>query len=149
MGTEFTKLRNDPAYAWLQEYSCVAVRYTLKYLADTFKAFFAGGGYPRFKSKLHTQDGFTIPQDVQIKEGSLYVPKLGWLRLKGANPYAYGRPCQARIKQEGTRSRPQWYVYLTYEVPANAVKQPAAQGTLGVDRNVGQATDSQGATRTA
>ncbi len=120
------------------------MRYTLKYLADAFKRFFAGGGYPRFKSKHHTQDGFTIPQKVKIKGTYLYVPKLGWLRLKGSNPYAAFMPRQARIRKEGTKANPKWYVYITYDVPREAVKPSAQTGTLGVDRNVGQATDSEG-----
>lgn len=63
LGTEFTTLRNDPAYPWLQEYSYHEVRYVLKYLADAFKAFFAGTrAYPRFKSKHHTPDGFHFHQ---------------------------------------------------------------------------------------
>ena len=145
MGTQFTKLRQDPAYAWLQEYSCHEVRYVLKYLADAYKAFFAGTrAYPRFKSKHHTRDGFTLAYGVKIVQGRLHVPKIGKLQLKGANPYAHYKPKQARICQEGTKTNPKWYAYITYEVPATDVKQGAETGTLGVDRNVGQATDSQG-----
>ena len=65
-------------------------------------------------------------------------------RLKGSNLYAHGQPVQARIRQEGTRARPKWYVYLTYAVPADSVRSGAATGVLGLDRNVGQVTDSAG-----
>ena len=142
---EFTALRQDPEYAWLQEYSCKSVRYVLKYLADAYQACFQGQrGYPAFKRKHAHQDGFTIPDQVQVGDHQLYVPRIGWLRLKGSNLYAHGQPVQARIRQEGSRARPKWYVYLTYAVPADSVRCGAATGMLGLDRNVGQVTDSEG-----
>ena len=145
LGQEFTALRRDPRYAWLQEYSCREVRYVLKYLADAYQAFFQGTrAYPRFQSRHRRQDGFTIPEQVQVRAQHLRVPRLGWLRLQGPNPYAYGQVRQARIRQEGTRARPKWYVYLTYAVPAVSVRAGAATGVLGLDRNVGQVTDSAG-----
>ena len=101
-------------------------------------------GRPTFKRKHACQDGFTIPDNVQVRDHQLYVPRIGWLRLKGSNLYAHGQPVQARIRQEGTRARPQWYAYLTYAVPAPAVRTGAASGVLGLDRNVGQVTDSEG-----
>ncbi len=145
LGKEFTALRQDPEYAWLQAYSFTAVRYVLKYLADAYQAFFQGlRGYPVFKRKHDHQDGFTLPERVQVRDNQLYVPRSGWLRLKGSNLYTHGQPVQARIRQEGTRARPQWYVYLTYAVPADSVRCGAATGVLGLDRNVGQVTDSAG-----
>ena len=143
LGQEFTALRREPGSAWLQEYSFSAVRYVLKYLADAYQGFFQGTrGQPRFQSRHRRQDGFTIPEQVQAQQ--LRVPRIGWLRLQGHNPYAYGQVRQARIRQEGTPARPQWYVYLVYAVPADSVRAGAASGVLGLDRNVGQVTDSAG-----
>jgi len=99
------------------------VKYSLEYLADAFQAFFAGGGYPRFKSKYHTQDGFTIPSEVKVSDSHLYVLKAGWLRVKGHNPYADCPPRQARIRQEGTKSKPKWYGYITYIVSTDLLCQ--------------------------
>ncbi len=145
LGKEFTALRRDPENAWLQEYSFKSVRHVLKYLADAYIAFFQGQrAHPTFKSKHAFRDGFTIPDDVQVRDHQLRVPRIGRLRLKGSNLYAQGQPVQARIRQEGTCARPQWYAYLTYAVPADSVRAGAAKGTLGLDRNVGQVTDSDG-----
>ena len=142
---EFTALRNSQEYDWLQEYSFHEVRHSLKYLADAYQAFFKGQrGFPKFKSRYRGNDGFTIPSSVKIKEHMLFVPRIGWLRLKGSNRYADGRPLQARIIQEGTTSRPKWYAYIAYEIPVSMAVQGASTGTLGLDRNVGQATDSNG-----
>ncbi len=144
LGKEFTALRREPRYAWLQAYSFGEVRYVLKYLAEAYQAFFQGTrADPRFQSRHRRQDGFTIPEQVQVRAQHLRVPRLGWLRLQGRNPYAYGQVRQARIRQEGTRARPKWYVNLTYAVPADSVCAGAATGVLGLDRNVGQVTDSE------
>ncbi len=144
MGTEFTALRNSETYGWLQHYGHKEVKYTLKYLADAFKRFFAGEGHPRFKSKHHTQDGFTIPSHVKIHSSHLSVPKVGKLLLKGSNPYADSEPLQVRVRQEGSPTRPKWYAYVFYCVRVDAVKPGADHGILGLDRNAGQATDSAG-----
>ena len=45
---------------------------------------------------------------------------------------------------EGTEPYPQWQAHVGHEVPADPVKQPARDGAIGLDRNVGQATDRDG-----
>ncbi len=143
LGREFTALRRDTP--WLQEYSCAAVRYTLKYLADAYRQCFAGpGSHPRFKAKHRTVDGFTVADNVSIRHGRLRVPRIGCLQLKGANSYTDCPPLQVRIRQEGTTAKPQWYTYVVYAVPVHQVKPGAQTGSLGLDRNVGQCINSQG-----
>ncbi len=147
MGLEFTALRHPPPTAWLQDYSFKAVRHILKYLADAYQAFCKGQrGYPKFKSRYRNQDGFTISSDVELVDHHLHVPRIGKLRVKGSNLYAAsGKALTARIVKAGTAVRPKWYVHVTYAVPISKVKKGAADGTVGLDRNVGQATDSEGA----
>ncbi len=48
------------------------------------------------------------------------------------------------MRKEGDARHPQWYAHVFHEVPADRVPLLAATGTLGLDRNVGQATDSDG-----
>ena len=143
----FTELRNDPAHAWLKAYPFHCVRYSLKYLADAYKRFLAdpaNEGKPRFKARHCTVPAFTIPSDIQIRDGRLRVPKVGWLRVAGSNRYADCQPLTVRVRMEGTEQHPKWYAYVCYAVPAAQVQPPAADGALGLDRNVGQATDSEG-----
>ncbi len=54
-------------------------------------------------------------------------------------------PLTARIVKAETAVRPKWDVHVTYAVPISKVKKGAADGAVGLDRNVGQATDSEGA----
>ena len=147
LGQRFTKLRNDPDHAWLKEYPAVCVRYSLKYLADAYRRYFKDPqteGKPRFKARHRTVPAFTIPDAVKLDGDGLRVPKVGWLRLAGSNPYAGCQPLTVRVRREGTEQRPKWYAYVCYAVPVEHVKQPAPDGALGLDRNVGQATDSDG-----
>ncbi len=145
LGKEFTALRRDPGHDWLRQYGHKEVKYVLKYLADAYRTFLSGRrGCPRFKARHRHRGGFTIPSHVTIRDSCLRVPKAGWCRLRGRNSYAGCHPLQARIRQEGTPARPKWYVYLTCAVPATQVNSGAHTGITGLDRNVGQCTDSTG-----
>ncbi len=142
---EFTALRRQPEYDWLQEYSFAAVRHTLKYLADAYRKFLSGqGGPPRFKARHRTIDGFTIPDRVSLSATHLRVPRIGWLRVKGSHLYADCQPLQVRVRKEGTSGSPRWYVYVVYAVPVDQVRQGADRDTVGLDRNVGQVMTSDG-----
>ena len=130
--TEFTQLRNDQEYAWLQEYSFACVRHTLKQLSQAFENCFAGrAGKPRFKAKHKTTPSFTIPDHVRIAAGKIHIPKVGKVRLRrrGENPYPDGVPKQARVYKQGKN----WYVSVTYEI-AEPVR--VDNGVVaGIDRN--------------
>ncbi len=101
-------------------------------------------GPPHLQAQARPPGWLHLPDKVQVRHQPLRVPRSGWWRLKGSNLYAQGQPVQARIRQEGTRARPKWYAYLTFAVPAGSVRAGAATGVLGLDRNVGQVTDSDG-----
>ena len=144
MGQYLTVLkRRQP---WRQQYHAPITRYPLQYLADAYKTAFQGAkGWPKCKSRFRDTPACTIPQDVQLADGGLTVPKIGWMQLKGSNPYAHGEPRLVRVRQEGLPGRPKWYVYIFYKVPADSTKQGAQEGVLGLDRNVQQCVASDGA----
>ncbi len=125
-------MRNDPAYAWLQEYSSHCVRHTLKHLSQAFQNFFdSPAGRPRFKAKHKTPPSFTIPDHVRIAHGKIQIPKVGKVRLRrrGENLYPDGVPKQARIYEQGKN----WYVSVIYEIdePVRVDNGVVA----GIDRN--------------
>ncbi len=100
--------------------------HVLKHLADAYQAFFQGQrAGPRCQARHRTQDGFPIADAASISHGHLRVPRIGWLRLKGANRYADCTPVQGRVRQEGIRPRPQWYAYGVHAVPAAQVRSGA------------------------
>ncbi|MYA04481.1 MAG: IS200/IS605 family element transposase accessory protein TnpB [Caldilineaceae bacterium SB0664_bin_22] len=150
--------------SWLGDLPYAPLRYTAKYLANAYTRFHAAWdvaaaqgktlgvrksdgkpkGFPKYKRKFDRDDGFTIPSDVRMDGDRLHIPKVGWVRLEGSGWYRGCKPKQVRIRKEGTEEHPKWYAYVFHEVPVDRLKPPAWTGAVGVDRNVGQATDSEG-----
>ncbi|MXX23095.1 MAG: transposase [Rhodospirillales bacterium] len=131
LGKAFTQLRR--VTPWLQAMPYAPVRYTLKYQADAWRRFFRGeAGPPRFKKR--GRDSVTIPQDVRIRDGKLWFPRIGWLRLRrrGGNPYPNAEPVQAVLR----RVNGKWMAIVCYAVAAPA--RPDDGTVTGVDMNVGQ-----------
>ena len=125
---------------WLRKHSCTIVRYTLRYQADAWKAFFEGrDGYPEWKHR-NSDPSVTIPENIRIRDRKLAVPKVGWLsiRRRGGNRYPAGRPVKAVIRRIGRR----WEAVVCYEVPAP--QQNDNGRIIGIDRNAGQVADSDG-----
>ena len=116
LGPEFTKLRNSAGHEWLKELPFTEVRYVLKRYADAMKEARKGArGFPRFR---HREDGdsFTIPQDVRITDGKLYITRVGWVPIsrRGGDPWAYGKAKQAVVVKHPNGK---WYVSVFWEVP--------------------------------
>ena len=73
---------------WLRMHSYTIVRYTLRYQADAWKAFFESrAGYPKWKHR-YSNPSFTIPEDVRIRDGKLAIPRVGGpsIRRRRGNP---------------------------------------------------------------
>ena len=145
----FSRLRNSELHTWLRDVSSRAVSYEMKHLAEAFKGFFrrvASGsgkpGYPRLKSVRRDRNSFTIvftPTEKWLQGRKLKVPKVGWLRLAGNNPHSAGRPKQATVYQDAGK----WYASVLYELP-DALPVATPRVAVGIDRNVGQITVSDG-----
>ena len=158
----------DQDLSWLRDLPSGPVRHVLKYLDAAYRRFHRahaeakaeGRSLPRRKSDGKPQylprrkgrqgrkpDGFTIPDHVRMDGDRLYMPRMGWARLeRGRNfPYRGCAPKTVRLLKEGTDRHPKWYATVAYAVPTARLKPAANDGELGVDRNVRQATDSEGA----
>ena len=120
----------------MQDHSYTVLRYTLKYLADAWKAIFRGTlGYPKRKFR-HGMISFTIPNgSARVAGDKLAVPKVGRLSLRrrGGNPYPDGKPVQAVAGREGKR----WYAVDYWKMKQEHTMRDGH--AIGVDRNVGQA----------
>ncbi len=126
---------------WLGELPGHTVRYTVKHLAEACKRFFDGAGRPVWKRKFKDTPKFTVPDNIKIKGKKIYIPKLGWVRVTGENPYAGYKPKQATFKYEAGN----WYVSILYEVPdPRPVRPTRPVNPVGIDRNVGQVALSTG-----
>lgn len=147
IGKAFTQMKCASEYAWLNTYPSKEVKYAFKYLQDAVDAYYKDPerGMPKFKSKYAGHDGFTIPQNVKLPHGNLWVPKLGWVQLGlWANPYADSHPVMVRVTKDETGKPPRWYANIVFAVPDYMVQPAARDGALGVDFNAGQYFDSDG-----
>ncbi|MCY4610381.1 MAG: transposase [Gammaproteobacteria bacterium] len=139
MGKVFTILRRH-SYKWLQGYSANIVKNSLQPIETAYKAFFAdlktGGKLnrkpPRFHGKYTTPLSFPINYvTAKISGDSLFVQKVGWMKMVGNNPYPDGEFKSGRIRHECGN----WYAYLVYEVETQASLSHTIR-EVGVDRNV-------------
>ena len=140
LGKAYTAHRNSNGHEWLRELPFAEVRYTLKRQADAWSGFLKGDrGHPKFKGR-GAEAGFTIPDNVRIKDGRIAVSKCGEYRIRrrGGSPHPDGKPKQAVFKREGGK----WFCTVFYEV---AIDRRADDGiVIGVDRNLGQCALSTG-----
>jgi putative transposase len=111
---------------------CQLVQQALKDLDRAFKAFFEQRArFPRFKSKKRDEPRFRIPQRVKVEDSKVYVPKIGWIRMRQSQPIDH--PIKgATFKKDGGGH---WYVSLTAEFEIPDVPLPPAnpERVVGID----------------
>ena len=132
LSAELTALKGKPETAWLAECDSQALQQVLKDLHRAFVNFFERRArYPRFKSRKRDGGRFRIPQRVKIADGEVYVPKIGWVRIRQSREVD-GVTKSATFSREADGH---WYVSLTveFEMPAVAIPQPDPAKVIGID----------------
>ena len=141
---EFTQLKKQSEYQWLNEVSNNVTKQAIKDACNTYKRFFKGQcKYPKFKSKKHStpsfyQDNIKIQfTDTHVKVESFSMSKkqnkqkLNWIKLceKGRIPTdcKYMNP---RFTYDGLY----WYVSVGIEVNDNTTL-PSNEG-IGIDLGI-------------
>ena len=141
---EFTQLKKQSEYQWLNEVSNNVTKQAIKDACNTYKRFFKGQcKYPKFKSKKHStpsfyQDNIKIQfTDTHVKVESFSMSKkqnkqkLNWIKLceKGRIPTdcKYMNP---RFTYDGLY----WYVSIGIEVNDNTTL-PSNEG-IGIDLGI-------------
>ena len=141
LGRSFTTLRQGIC-RWLQGYSAYIVKSSLQPIEMAYREFFKdqesgrrlNRGLPRFHGKYTMAPSFPIDCHCARQVGSsLYVQKIGWMKLVGNNPYPDGVFKSGRVRHECGK----WYVYLVYEVETQARLLQEFQ-EVGLDRNVSE-----------
>lgn len=132
LSAELTALKKQSETAWLASVNAQALQQTLRDLDRAFANFFARRArFPRFKSKKRDEASFRIPQRVKVANGRVYVPKVGWVRIRQSMPVDLPTK-SATFKQDATGN---WYVSLTATFTMPDVPLPAAcaDTVVGVD----------------
>ena len=141
---EFTQLKKQSEYQWLNEVSNNVTKQAIKDACNTYKRFFKGQcKYPEFKSKKHStpsfyQDNIKIQfTDTHVKVESFSMSKkqnkqkLNWIKLceKGRIP----TDCKY-INPRFTYDGLYWYVSVGIEVNDNTTL-PSNEG-IGIDLGI-------------
>jgi putative transposase len=70
-------------FPWLGEVPSQPLQQTLMDLEKAFQRFFAKkAAYPAFKAKHRSSPGLRWPQGVQINGRAIWLPKLGWVKVR-------------------------------------------------------------------
>jgi putative transposase len=132
LSAELTRLKRQPGMEWLNEANAQSLQQALKDLHRSFANYFAKRArYPRFKSRKHDPARFRNPQDVRIEDDKVYVPKVGWVRIRQSRKVD-GTTKGATFRREADGH---WYVSLTaeFEMPDVPVPAPDPEKTIGID----------------
>jgi putative transposase len=100
------------ARPWYCEIHSTVLQQNLKRLEVAFKNFFEGRGYPKFKTKQRFKSFNYPPNQVQVEENRVYLPKIGWMTFFQSRSFPKGfalRSVCVRRKADG------WYVSIGLE----------------------------------
>ena len=141
---EFTQLKKQEEYKWLNDVSCNVTKQAIKDACNTYKRFFKGQcKYPRFKSKKYSTPSF-YQDNVRIRFPNTHVKvegfskskkqnkqKLNWIKLceKGRIP-TNCRYMNPRFTYDGLY----WYVSVGVEV--DITNTLASNEGIGVDLGI-------------
>lgn len=111
---ELPELKEElPEY---QQINAQVLQDCLQRLDDAFQRFFEGlAGYPHYKDRDH-YSSFTYPQadkqDHFKKPGYIYLPKIGYVKMKAHFEFDPARVSRINVKYHNGK----WYVNLTSEI---------------------------------
>jgi putative transposase len=144
LSVELTGLKNKPGFEWLKEIDSQLSQQAIADCKKAFDNFFKKrAGFPKFKKKHSAQQSFRIPQRVKLENGRVYIPKIGWVKVRQSQPC--NLPLKsATFKRDATGK---WYVFLVAEFDLPDLPKPSIETETAIGIDVGFdrfATDSNG-----
>jgi len=133
---ELTKLKKLDEYKWLNEVGSQSLQMALRNLDNAFTRFFKkDSGYPKYKSKKHSYQNFTAPQNIKIANNRVYLPKFtkDGIKLK----YHREIPKNATLKQATiSRHNNQYFVSILVDDNIPIPKPIKAKNAVGLDMGI-------------
>ena len=81
LSADLTQLKRSER--WLYDFDSQMLQQALADLRRAYINFFQRRAkFPRFKSKKRSRQGFRIPQRVRVEDERVYVPSVGWIRIR-------------------------------------------------------------------
>src|SRR5215813_3227422 len=144
LSVELTALKGKPGFKWLKEIDSQLLQQAVADCKQAFDNFFKKRArFPKFKKKHSAHQSFRIPQRVKLENGRVYIPKIGWVKVRQSQ--AVNLPLKsARFKREATGK---WYVSLVAEFDLPDQPKPVIETETAVGIDVCFdcfATDSDG-----
>ncbi len=69
------------ARPWYKQIHSTVLQQNLRRLDTAFLNFFDGGGYPKFKTRQKFKSFSYPPNQVKLKENTIYLPSIGWMKF--------------------------------------------------------------------
>ena len=132
LNRELTVLRSETA--WLAEMNCHNTRSVLHDLKIAMQAFFkrvkqkvSPAGFPRFKSRNDSQQGFFVPERSKVNGRRLLLMRQKIRMMRDPPEGEVG--AAVRIKNVAGK----WYASLTITTPDTVVQPVAPENLVGID----------------
>lgn len=130
LSSELTTLKSEPDTLWLKQADSQLLQQAVRDVDRAFDAFFERRSrFPRFRSKKAGHFAFRIPQRVKVEGGRVYIPKIGWVRVRQSREVE-GKIKSATFKRDATGY---WYVALTTEFEMPDTEPPGSANPVGID----------------
>lgn len=132
LSSKLTVLKHEPETAWLREADSQLLQQSLKDVDRAFVNFFERRArYPHFRSRKRDALRFRIPQRVKLVGGKVYVPKVGWVRVRQSQEVPEGIK-SATFKQDAAGH---WHVTLVaeFEIPDTPPLPAGPESVVGID----------------
>lgn len=143
LNNHLTVLKN--IYPFLKEINSQSLQQASKNLNSAYTRFFKeGAGFPKKKSKKNPLQSFQIPQHYKIEGKKIWIPKVGWMKIKLHRDMMQGHMKTATISRTPTGK---YYISIIVE---NDLEYPEKQDyshatMIGIDvGNITFATLSNG-----
>ena len=135
LSNELTALKSEQP--WLYDFDSQSLQQVLKNLKQAYQNHFnpsMRAGFPKFKTKKNAKQSFRIPQRVVLQDGKVYVPKLGWVKVRQSQEIE-GETKSATFKRTATGK---WFVTLVSEFAVvrclpKVTPEQVAGGDLGLN----------------
>ena len=129
---EFTQLKKQEEYKWLNEVSNTTMVESMRNLDKAFKTFFKTKiGYPKFKSKRKSKQSFYVRYDnLYFLEEKCNIEKIGKVKYKTNYKIPQGRNVIKFSNPYCSYDGKYWYLSFSMEVAEN-------QTTLNKDLSIG------------
>jgi putative transposase len=135
LSKELTELKSKEP--WLYDFDAQSLQQVLRNLKQAYENHFnpkMRSGFPRFKTKRNPKQSFRIPQRVVLNDEQVYVPILGWVKVRQSQEID-GQTKSATFKRTATGK---WFVTLVVEFDLPEYKIPvAADQVVGGDLGLG------------